>query len=417
MLPFQIRLDSARANLLWATIIQVIEKLAGYAVIAVLTRTLLPVDLGRMFFAATISGIAATVLSFGTEHHLIRAVAADPNRALQNLGEVLSTRLQNMLVVYTVLNAAFWLLDPTLEPVLALVTAYDFIEEIFYAFSAFFTGQKRLLYRLAIGAVLKVLTVGVVSAVAYFTHSLNAVLLTYAMLDIVLVAVTYLIVRRDFGPIQLDFGLQRSLALMRVSLPFFLFNILTIVHMRLDTLMVGIMLNLVQVAYYDLGMKMLEVARFLIRPFYSAFYPVFADMAARRRWKGLRRRAVQLTAAAFGLGVLVALGMQLFGSWAIVLLFGSEYEATVLPAKILFLSVPLVYVHFILTILANALHLENRSAWLLGASAALNLALNVVVIPRYGIVGAAWTTLASYAFLTATMLWTTARKLFSAEPA
>ena len=151
-----------------------------------------------------------------------------------------------------------------------------------------------------------------------------------------------------------------------------------------------LMLNLVQVAYYDLGMKMLEVARFLIRPFYSAFYPVFSDMAARRRWKGLRRRALQLTAGAFGLGVLVALGMQLFGSWAIVLLFGSEYGATVLPAKILFLSVPLVYVHFILTILANALHLENRSAWLLGASAALNLALNVVVIPRYGIVGAAW---------------------------
>jgi O-antigen/teichoic acid export membrane protein len=68
----------------------VIEKLAGYAIIAVLTRTLLPVDVGKPFFATTVAGIAATAVSFGTSHHLIRAVAAAPDAALQNLSDVLS---------------------------------------------------------------------------------------------------------------------------------------------------------------------------------------------------------------------------------------------------------------------------------------------------------------------------------------
>lgn len=417
MLPFSIRPDSARANLVWATSIQVIEKLAGYAVLAVLTRTLLPAEMGRMFLAATISGIAATVISFGSEHHLVRAVATDPQRALANLGEVLSMRLLNMAPVYALVNILFAFLQPQLSPVLLLVTGYDFLEELWYAFSAFFTGQKRLLYRLAIGAGLKVLTVLAVSLVAYRTRSLSLVLLTYLALDLGLLLVTYTVVRRDFGPPVLRLDWRRSLALMKVSLPFFAFNLLSIVHLRLDTLMVGFMLGVVQVAYYDLGMKLLEVARFLVRPLHSVFYPIFSELAARQRWKVLRRRALQVTLGAFLLGLVIAVGVQALAQFVIVLLFGAEYVASAAPTKVLFLSLPLVYLHFVLTTLANALHLERPSAWLLALSAALNLGLNLVVLPRYGIIGAAWTTLASQVVLTGAMLWLVASRLIGRKRA
>ena len=86
MLPFSIRPDSARANLVWATTLQLIEKLAGYAVLAVLTRTLLPEQMGSMFLAATISGIAGTAVTFGSGQHLVRAVATDRDRSLGGTG-------------------------------------------------------------------------------------------------------------------------------------------------------------------------------------------------------------------------------------------------------------------------------------------------------------------------------------------
>jgi O-antigen/teichoic acid export membrane protein len=126
-------------------------------------------------------------------------------------------------------------------------------------FSAFFTGQKRIRYRLAIGAAAKILTVGAVALVAYLTRSLSLVLLTYMIMDAGLVAVTTLVVRRDFGSLALGFDWSRSLALMKAALPFFIYNILAIVHLRLDTLMVGFMLGFVP-AYYDLGMRRLEAA-------------------------------------------------------------------------------------------------------------------------------------------------------------
>ncbi len=417
MLSLRNRFDSTRANLVWATAIQVIEKFAGYLVIAVLTRTLTTVEIGEIFFASTISGIAATVLSFGTEHHLMRGVAEQPARAVQNLGEVLALRLQNMVLVYGVVNLACWVLDPSLAPVLMLVTAYDFLEEIYFAFSQFFAGTKQLIYRLVIQGIVELLTLAAVSAVAYLTASVYAVLATYLVVDIGLVVGTYLVVRRDFGAIPLRWDWQKNIGLMRLYLPFFIFNILTLVHLRLDTLMVGILLNLVQVAYYDLGMQMLEVARFVIRPFNSVFYPLFSEMAAQGRWSELRRRAVQLTGAALILGLLASIGMLVLGGPVIVFLFGASYEPSVAPTRILFLSTPFIYMHFILTILANALHLERQSAWLLAGSALLNFALNLFVIPRYGIIGAAWTTLASQLVLALSILWLTASRLLKASSA
>jgi O-antigen/teichoic acid export membrane protein len=417
MFSFAFRPSSTRLNLVWATSIQVIEKLAGYAVLSVLTRALQPAELGNMFLAATISGIAATSISFGSDQHLVRAVATDPGRSLSDLGEVLSMRLQNMALVFAAINVAFRFIRPDLSPVLLLVTGYDFVEELWFAFSSFFAGHKKLIYRLAIGAALKVLTVLAVSAVAITTRSLPLVLWTYLALDLGLVAGTFLIVWRDFGPVPIEFSLRRGLALMKTLVPFFAFSLLSIIHLRLDTLMVGFMLGVVQVAYYDLGLRLLEVARFVVRPLQTVFYPIFAELVVQRRQKALRRRAVQLLLAALGLGLVAAVGMQLFGDWAIARLFGAEYAASGPPTRVLFLSLPLVYLYLVLTTLGNALRLERQTAWLLALGAALHLALNLVVIPRYGILGAGWTRLASQAMLAGTLLWVVGSRLLSVRRA
>ncbi len=204
---------------------------------------------------------------------------------------------------------------------------------------------------------------------------------------------------------------------MKAALPFFAYNILIVMHLRLDTLMIGFMLGVVPVAYYDLGMRLLEAARFVVRPLHSVFYPIFSDLAARGRMEMLRRRALQIVAGSFLLGLAIAAAMQVFGSTAIVLLFGAQYEAAAAPAKILFLSLPLVYLHFVLTSLANALHLERQSAWLLALSTAFNLGLNIIILPRFGIIGAAWTTFASQAALAGGILWLTSSHLVSAKRA
>ena len=414
-LPFT--LTPNRANLIWAASIQVVEKLTGYLILLVLTRYLDKTELGSMFFAATISGLCATLINFGTDTHLIRAVAAEPQRALDQLAINLSTRLRNSGIVYIVLNVAVYTIRPELSPVMLFVSAYDFVEEIYFCFAAFFAGQKRIFLRLLTGGTYKLITLVAVSVVAVLTQSLQLVLFSYLLLDILLVMTTYVVVRRIFGGIRLDFDWRSSLDLMNRSLPFFLRNFLNLAHMQLDTFMVGVFLNLEQVANYNLGIRLLESTRVLVRPLYMAAYPIFSEMVAQEKWEQLRRRSLQAAGIVLSAGILLALSMQVIASKLIVTLFGVNFRESVAPAQILFLSVPFVFLEYLLSFVANALHLERKSAWLLAASVVLNVAINLYAIPNYGVLGAAWTTLITQALLAAGMVWLVYRRLATAASA
>jgi O-antigen/teichoic acid export membrane protein len=408
-------LNSTRANMVWAAASQTIEKLAGYFVIAVFTRALLKSDLGALFFALSISEICATMLNFGTDSLLIRRVSTEPGQAVPHFSRILSLRLVNMLAGYAVINLFVYFFRPDLLPVFCLVAAYDFLEEIHFVFLAFFTGQKRQLYRLVMFGGFKILSFVALSLTALWTGSLFFVLWTQVFLNLLLVLMAFAYVRRQFGPFQLRFDPRSGMEIMRLSMPFFFINFLTILHMRFDTVMVGLLLGLQQVAVYELGIKMMEVTRFVVRPLHSVLFPVFSEYVARGEWARLRARFVLLTGAVLGIGIVLAAGMQAFGPRLIVLLFGSGYQESAPPAQILFVSVPMMYVGLMCVTLAAAMHREAESALILGASVALNLALNFVLIPRTGIIGAAWATVISQTVLMTGMLMLTAVPLFQAH--
>lgn len=406
-----LNVNSTRANILWAFALQTIEKIAGYLVLVVLTRTLLKEELGLMFLASTISELCATLLTFGTDSYLVRSIATDRPQALSYLSRVLSTRLVNALLMFAGLNLGFMLFAPRLGRVLLLVSAFDFLEEIYFSFSAFFAGQRRLLFRLIVSGGFEFLTLAGVSLVAIYTHSLFPVLWTYFLIDLALLVVVFWVVRRFFGIVRFQWSLQDSLSLMRVSASFFVLNFLTLVHMRFDTVLVGLFLDLRQVANYELGIKFVEVTRFIVRPVNTVFLPVFSEYAARDQWPKLRLRFVQLMILTFGAGLALFIGMQAFGSGLIVWLFGASYLESVAPTKILFLSVPFMYVSFLATVLATSMHLEKQSAFALGACVALNLGLNVLLIPALGTIGAAWATVISQTLLVVLMLALVALRL------
>jgi O-antigen/teichoic acid export membrane protein len=63
-----------------------------------------------------------------------------------------------------------------------------------------------------------------------------------------------------------------------------------------------------------------------------------------------------------------------------------------------------MYVNFICSTLATAMQREKATAWILGCVVVLNAAVNLAVIPRFGIAGAAWTTVLTQAVLLISML-------------
>lgn len=111
--------------------------------------------------------------------------------------------------------------------------------------------------------------------------------------------------------------------------------------------------------------------------------------------------ALRLTATVM-LGA--CLGMALIGEWLIVTLFGSAYQPAY-PALLALL--PGLFGLCYASILRLDLLGKNRPgsvSLMMGAGAALNLLLNVLLIPRHGIVGAALASSIAYLAVTLAML-------------
>lgn len=109
------------------------------------------------------------------------------------------------------------------------------------------------------------------------------------------------------------------------------------------------------------------------------------------------------TASAYGTGLVVAwlvtlpvaVGGALVAPWLVTLLFGSAYADGAPALQVLVLSVPIAALREMAVAALIARHRESSLLTVNSIAAVVNVALNVALIPRFGVVGAAWATVVS----------------------
>src|SRR5687768_11080858 len=117
-----------------ATVAEVLQKLAGYVVLAILARHFDQPDMGRLFFAFTLATFVAAVTELGTGRYLVREVATRPESGLDRLGEVLALRAPLLLGGLLALNAVVVIGRPGLAPVVLPASTAVLVGDLYYAF-------------------------------------------------------------------------------------------------------------------------------------------------------------------------------------------------------------------------------------------------------------------------------------------
>jgi len=383
---------------------QVAYKFVGYLVLAVLARYLSLDDLGKFFYASTLAGVAVLFTELGTSDLLVRAVAQDRARAASWIGQVLSLRVPLLTGYVTLLAAWAWLAEPDLAPVVVLAALYVGMKDLYRACSSVLLGLRSVGTTVVLYGGGMALLLLLVFEVVRAGGGLGAILLAYCGWTAALLSAGLLTVRHRVGSIPLRSGLAGMGPMLRSSLPLFLMAVTSLVHFKVDTLMLGFMRSYQEVAIYEAGAKLLEASRFLVRPLTLIFYPVCAEMAGRAEWTGLRPLVRKIALAAVGLAVTLAAGVIVLAPWIVPAVFGSGFDDSVPVLRILSLSVPFLFLASIGSFLAMVLEVEGRAIGILSLGVAANVGLNAVLIPKFGGVGAAWTTVCSEAIVASGLL-------------
>jgi O-antigen/teichoic acid export membrane protein len=389
------RWTKVKADLVLATSAELVQKLAGYAVLAMLARHFDQSDMGRLFFALTLASMVAALTELGTGRYLVREVATRPEAALQRLGDVLALRLPLMVVGFLLLNAATAVVRPALLPVLLPASAAALLGELYYALGAFLVGRREVGLRLVTGLSGPAVLVALVLVAMARDASLTQVLGCYVVAALVPLGAGALVVRLRFGVIPHRPDRAAVWNAARGSLPFFLLSALAVLHFKVDSLLLFALASPAALAIYETGYKLFEVSRLAVRPTAMVFLPVSSALAANADWNGFARVVRRLLVWWGALGAVAAVIVAAAAGVAVSFVWGDRYVNAVPVLRILYLAVPAVYVGFVVTFAAGALRSEAAAARALGVCLAANVALNLAAIPRWGPVGAAWTTVAT----------------------
>jgi O-antigen/teichoic acid export membrane protein len=393
-----------RADLALATLAEVIQKLSGYAVLAILARHFDQARMGQLFFAMALASVIAAGTELGTGRYLVREVATGPAAALRRLGEVLTLRTPLVVGGFLLVAAGVRLIRPELTPIVLPAVAAGLLNDLSYTFGAFLIGSREVGLRIAAGLSGPAALVTLVAVAVSRDATLEQVLLCYVAAALVPLTALALVVRRRFGPVPLTGTRAGAAAAARASLPFFLLTALGVIHFKVDALLLFGLATPAAVAVYEAGYKLFEVSRFVVRPTATVFFPVSSILAGRGDWAGFERTLRRLLTVSGGVAVCISVVVLLAAGLIVRLVWGDQYGDTVPVLRILYLAVPAVYLGFVATFIAGALHLEATAAKVLAVCLVANVTLNLLTIPRWGPIGAAWSTLLTETLATAWLL-------------
>jgi O-antigen/teichoic acid export membrane protein len=106
----------------------------------------------------------------------------------------------------------------------------------------------------------------------------------------------------------------------------------------------------------------------------------------------LRTQFARALGAAAGLGILLGAAALWLAGPIMSLLFGASYGPSVVPLRVLSGGALFVFSTWILHAAAIATNLDRRLLVTTAVGLGSNVALNLLLIPRWGIAGAAWAT-------------------------
>ncbi len=186
------------------------------------------------------------------------------------------------------------------------------------------------------------------------------------------------------------FSINESKKIILKSLPILLSVVSIILYMRIDQIMIQNMLGEYSLGIYSVSVRFIEIFHFIPKIIIISYLPILL-LSKKYKFKLLK-----LNAFIFKISLLVVFLILLSSDFLIVRIFGQEYIESSITTKILSFSIIFVFYG----VVNEHWYISNNSQKYYGVyvflGALSNIFLNFIFITKFGINGAALSTLLTY---------------------
>lgn len=202
------------------------------------------------------------------------------------------------------------------------------------------------------------------------------------------------------------FGFDKKIAkmLLKFGVPVAVAGMSGMVLGWVDSFFVGVLMNVENVGFYSAAVSLYTFLGSLVGGFSGALFPSFSEIKARKEVKMLRAVLNRSLRYVFYLMFPASIGLFMLAEPVIRIIFGSEFYPAILPLQILVFGSLFLALSKVCTSFITGTGYPKTYTKYMVLSGVLNTILNVVLIPVYGLLGAAMATTVSLFILFALCL-------------
>ncbi len=399
-------------NAFWLTTGQLGSRLFRAFFIIYAARTLGASEYGVFAYVLSLAGLFTIFADIGIGHILTRNISKKPEEGLYYL----ITSFWIKLVLLTITGSLIIFIAPyfskieaakILLPIVALLTAFDGMRDLTLAF---LRGREKMQVEALIMGFTNISITVFGLIILSLAPTPAALTLTYALSAGAGMLLGIFMLRKEFSKLFSAFRIKLLKPILSSALPIAFLGVLGIFMLHTDVLMLGFFKTSEEVGFYSASQKIVQLLYMLPGILAVSVFPALSRLIGQGNSEKVRALMEYSMRAVFLLALPLIIGGIVLGDSIISFLYGEAYLPGVLAFQILILSLLIIFPSYFLGNYIVGYDKQKKLAPYMLLGSIGNIALNAVLIPPFGIIGAAIGTVSTL-FLYNTLVWFVAKKI------
>lgn len=381
-------------NFNWLALDRIIRIVGGLFVGVWVARYLGPERFGLLGYATALVSFLSFLSTLGLNSILVRELTSRSASEEELLGTAFYLKLYGAIAAIILGSAMITIISPqdnTIRLIVLLMLvgyAFQSMDVVDYYYQAKVISR----YAVAARALAFILTSGIKIYFIFLQMDVIWFGLAY-LVELILTAIFLYLTYRflDYPILKWRFNYKLAKAMLSSSWPLMISSLFITMYIKIDQVMIEHYLDLHNVGLFSASVRLSEVWYFIPAVIVNTLTPYFVGLRDRNRDLYILRLR-QLYTFMFWIGVCVGLFTTLYGQQIVTLIFGSEYKDSYQALSINIWAGIFVSISFASSLWMLTENLTIYSLYGTGFSLIVNILANFILIPEYGIAGAAFAT-------------------------
>jgi O-antigen/teichoic acid export membrane protein len=383
-------------NILTLTSAQFLGSLLTLVTVVLIARGLGAEGFGRYSLILAVATVFQLMADGGVNNIMIREMATKKNELSAWLGSTISLIWVLSILAFGLMVLVFQFVSPEPEVRRAGILMAFAVLAMFHSvvYNSVFRAFEEMEYNALTFLLHKMLILILVSAFMFFRPTLTAVVSAYPVSNVCLWIFSYYLVSKKYIRPRMHVDLAAWKTLLKEAVPLGIAAIVRRIGWQVDILILTSIGTAASVGFFSAAYKIIQAVNLIPSIVAVPLFPAFARLAVESSEKlgRMYERSIKFLVI---LGLPVVIVLMILSGWIVKVCFGGTFAPSADALTLLAWTVLFLFPTAIYSSLFTALGQQRLFTLSCLATLTINVALDFILIPRYGFIGACVGTLAA----------------------